>query len=59
MLVKALGRTCGDVENAGNDSDDSSGDVVGNDATRVERVEPFRTPRRLNSLKVTRYSVRV
>ena len=45
------------MEDAGNDADNACCDVVGNDATRVEGVEPFRTPRGLYSLKVSGHAV--
>ena len=52
-FVETLGRTRGDVEDAGNDADDASSNVVGNDSTGIEGVETFGSPRRLNRLEMT------
>ena len=51
-LVETLGGAGGDVEDAGNDANDACGDVVGNDATRIEGVKALRAPGRLDRLKV-------
>ena len=56
-LVEALRRSSGDVENASNDSNDASGNVVGHDAARVEGIESFWSPRWLDCLQVTRDSI--
>ena len=52
-LVEPFGRAGGDVEDAGDDADDSSCDVVGDDPAWIEGVEALRAPGGLNRLQVT------
>ena len=52
-FVETLGRARGDVENASNDADNASSNVVSNDSTGVEGVETFGSPRWLNRLEMT------
>ena len=52
-FVEPFGGASRYVKDAGDDAHDACGNVVGNDSTRIEGIESFRSPRWLDLLKVT------